>query len=79
MLRKQASSLALLTDDFSVRWASLLDRTRTRLFRKRAPQDELVAEFEALIADRKSHDDLPYAGWGSAGGKQGKRRLTCFA
>jgi hypothetical protein len=54
---------SIFTDSFSVQWAALVARSKKlRLFRKRSDHADLVAEFEALIADRKAHDDLPYAG-----------------
>lgn len=60
VLRKAA--VTPFTDSFSQRWAGLVQRAkRTKLFRKRSDHVELVAEFEALIADRKANDDLPYA------------------
>ncbi len=47
--RKVSSSLP--TDDFSQKWTTLLQRTKqSKFFQKKSSVDELVREFEALIA-----------------------------
>lgn len=59
-LRKAAPSA--FSDDFSVRWAGLVQRSKkSKLFRRRAEHGELVREFESLLSERKGQDDLPYA------------------
>ncbi len=50
-------------DVFSARWAALVQRSKRKLqlFRKKNDHLELVREFEALVAERRAADDLPYA------------------
>jgi tetratricopeptide (TPR) repeat protein len=50
-------------DVFSAKWAALVQRSKRKLqlFKKKSDHVDLVREFEALIAERRAADDLPYA------------------
>lgn len=60
LLRK--APVSAFSDEFSTRWSNVVQRGKKRIFKRKADHEEIVKEFDALIADRKASDDFAYAG-----------------